>query len=278
MAQLDTKDVNRIRDSGQFQLAERLSQGTGIAVFLNVSQPPFDDVRVRQAFNLAVDRQLLIDVIHQGYARIQYGPLTPSVRGYWPGVEKIGYGYDLEQAKSLMAEAGYTPGSDGILQKDGQPLQLKLNALSNVPETVQAATILQEQFKALGVAVEIEQADAGVLSASMIQGDYTFAVTGSGWADSSLIFGLFHSSMIGGLNMSQVKDAELDAFLLQMMFAPSLEVNLSAGNDAQKYIVEQAYVVPLYAPQRFIAIANWLQGVRVSADGPVELFDAYLVK
>ena len=117
-----------------------------------------------------------------------------------------------------------------------------------------------------------------MLTASMLKGDYNFAVTGSGWADSSLIFGLFHSSMIGGLNLSQVKDPELDAFLLKMMFAPSLEVNLSAGNDAQRLIVERAYLIPLYAPQYFTAIAKWLHGVRVSPDGTTELFDAYITK
>ena len=52
------------------------------------TKPPFDDLKVRQAINYAIDRQTLIDVILKGKGVIQYGPLSPSVTGYWSGVEK----------------------------------------------------------------------------------------------------------------------------------------------------------------------------------------------
>jgi peptide/nickel transport system substrate-binding protein len=277
-AWIQTNDVKRIKEGDQFEVFERLVQGISPMIVLNNGKPPFDDVRVRQAFSLAVDRRVLIDVVLQGGGQIQYGPISPSVRGYWPGVEYIGYGYDLEQAKALMAEAGYTAGADGILEKDGEPLRLTLKAPAAAPEHVKVATILQEQYKALGVEVTLQQEEGGVMGAEMLAGDFNFAVYGVGWADSSLLFALFHSSMIGGMNSSFVNDPQLDALLAQMLFTADPKVNASAGNDAQRYIVEQALVIPLYTSVRYLAVDSAVQGVLPIDTFIVELFDAYIVK
>ena len=63
-----------------------LEKGTGLTLAMNVQKPPFDDVNVRKAFNYAIDRQKLIDLIAQGYGEPIFGPLTPSTEGYFPGV------------------------------------------------------------------------------------------------------------------------------------------------------------------------------------------------
>ena len=77
---------------------------------LNNRVPPFDDVRVRQAFNYALDKERLIDNFWNGQALPAQGALPPGMPGFDSG--RVGYGYDPERARRLLAEAGYASGGD----------------------------------------------------------------------------------------------------------------------------------------------------------------------
>lgn len=160
---LETRDVELIESTGNFTILEATQQGPRPFFLFNTEQKPFDDVKVRQAFNQAVDRDAFIQILTQGTATYLYGPLTPSQIGYWDGVEQIGYKLDLEKAKALMQEAGYTYDANNmLLTPEGQPFTLTVNTLP-VESWVKAAEILGEQLKALGVAVEISQKEPGLL-------------------------------------------------------------------------------------------------------------------
>ena len=74
-----------------------------------MSQPPFDDVRVRKAFALAIDREELADVIIHGAGYPSMGGfIPPGIPGHSPG---IGLPYDPDRARRLMLEAGHPEGS-----------------------------------------------------------------------------------------------------------------------------------------------------------------------
>ncbi|MEA2524123.1 MAG: peptide/nickel transport system substrate-binding protein [Thermomicrobiales bacterium] len=85
----------------------------------------FDDIRVRQAISHAIDRQGLADAIYFGHAIATYGPIPSNWKWYEPGVEQFNQ-FDLEKAKSLLEEAGWTVGSDGIREKNGVKLSFTL--------------------------------------------------------------------------------------------------------------------------------------------------------
>jgi peptide/nickel transport system substrate-binding protein len=85
----------------------------------------FDDVRVRQAISHGIDRQALADAIYFGHAIATYGPIASNWKWYEPGVEAFNQ-FDPEKAKSLLTEAGWTPGSDGIVEKNGTKLSFTL--------------------------------------------------------------------------------------------------------------------------------------------------------
>jgi peptide/nickel transport system substrate-binding protein len=75
---------------------------------LRTDREPLDDPRVRQALNLAINKDELVNAVLEGQAYETPGPLAPVVFGYTPGIE--GYGYDPDEARSLLAEAGYPDG------------------------------------------------------------------------------------------------------------------------------------------------------------------------
>ncbi len=77
-------------------------------VGMNTWEPPFDDVRVRQAMNHAIDVELIVDTIFDGHAYPNGSPCNQMLTGYDPNFE--GYEYDPEKAKALLEEAGYPDG------------------------------------------------------------------------------------------------------------------------------------------------------------------------
>jgi peptide/nickel transport system substrate-binding protein len=96
-------------------------------LMMRQDKPPFDDVRVRQAVNMAIDREAIVDNILAGYGELTNGPIVKGEFGWSQELEESGYEYDPEKAKELMAEAGYGDGVQvtfdtrpGTFPKDGE--------------------------------------------------------------------------------------------------------------------------------------------------------------
>jgi peptide/nickel transport system substrate-binding protein len=272
------KDVARIEGLGHFDVISIDFQGAGPYLLFNVSAPPFDDIRIRKAFNLAINREELIRVVALGYGEPLWGLITPATYGYWEGAREIGYGYDLDAARVLMAEAGYRLNGDGLLEKEGQPLELVLKVTPSVrSNSIKIAEVLAEQFKALGVGLEIEQLERGVLQAAIASGDYTLSISFWGWAEAQIIAPLFLSSMIGAMNESRVADPEFDPLLLAVLAEPNREVLQERLNQAQRYVIEQAYTAPLFTLQLHLALSRRAANVLVRPmTEEIELFDAHI--
>jgi peptide/nickel transport system substrate-binding protein len=274
IAKIQTKDLERLTGTGQFQFLETLYQGAGPWIVFNVERPPLDDVRIRQALNYAVDRKALLKVVGYGQGEVTYGPLSPAVRGYWPGVEKIGYGYDPDKAKALFKEAGYTTGADGMLQKDGKPLKIKLSVY---PAHQKVAEPLQQQFKELGVGIELHVNEGAALSAQVREGTTEMVVDYWPWPDSTILYALFHSKLIGVLNLGRVKADDVDKLCNDINTLTDDKARQASTDALQKLIVERAYVAPLYALKTFTAVNKQVHGIiHSSISGYNDFFDAWM--
>jgi len=119
--------------------------GHHVAVSMRTDMPPFNDVRVRQAMKLVVDRQKMLDTVMFGMGSL--GNDTP-VAPFNPFYDDLGgvRQRDVEKAKALLAEAGYT---------DKNPLSVTLYTSSNTPPELDVALTYQQMAKDAGVDVEI---------------------------------------------------------------------------------------------------------------------------
>jgi len=118
----------------------------------NTKKPPFDDVRVRQAINYAVDRQKVLTNVLNGQGKAgQYG-LTPDIRTFsnYPKELIQGYAVDVERAQALLKDAGY-PNGDGF-----PAVTLEINSGGNINPRV-ATEIRRQLMNNLGISVEISQ-------------------------------------------------------------------------------------------------------------------------
>jgi len=149
-----------------------------IYIAYNLDRPLFQDKRVRQALSHGVDRQGILDSVLFGQ-----GDLVDSAIPFqsWAHSDSVPtYRYDLEAARKLLTEAGWTPGTDGILQNNGRRLAFTLSIQSGDVRRQGVATIAQDAWRKLGIQVQIEQLEAAALNAKYLQAHDFDAVIGGG--------------------------------------------------------------------------------------------------
>ncbi len=131
---------------------------------LNMKNPLFQDIRVRRAINYAIDKQGLIDTVAHGIQIASDSPLSSLSWAYNPHV--MHYGYSPTTARALLAEAGWTPGPDGIMTKNGQRLTFSFSAVTGGATGEATEQIVQEQLKAVGMDVKIKNYPAEIFFAA----------------------------------------------------------------------------------------------------------------
>ncbi len=143
-------DLLRLRDDENVQVIEDPSMHVWWTAF-NTQQEPFDDVRVRQAFNYAIDKEAIIDNILQGTGELAHSPLPPIVWGYNNDLEN--YEYDPDKAMELLEEAGYGDGLEVTytIPESGSGMQQ--------PQSM--AVAIQSDLAKVGVDLEIEIVEWG---------------------------------------------------------------------------------------------------------------------
>ncbi len=178
----------------------------------NVNRAPFDDARVRQALSLAVDREAYLTLVTGGAGGIgMTAGFSPPDTPLGLSTEQLlglpGYGADregdVERAKLLLAEAGYPEGfSTAIMVR------------SDVPVWVNSALFFQDQWRKLGLDVQVDQAEFGASIGRMLQGDYDVRIGGVAFNTTDPDHYLWaHFTTDGPNNLSYATDAEADRLL-----------------------------------------------------------------
>lgn len=214
---------------------------------LNMSRPPFNDLRVRQAVAHAIDTEGIVIATLENVAAPGIGPMAPSE--VWVNPDLVGYPYDPEKAKSLLAEAGIEEGS----------LTVGLwtyPTRANLPPT---AVALQNMLSQVGINVEIRIAQYDPLEPDVLAGNYDmFIISRSHVTDNYDPEGFFTSdySCEGSFNMALFCDEKFDALLAQ---ARTL-LDPNARYDIYRQL--QTIIVDEQAAGIFLNYTMYIDGVR----------------
>jgi oligopeptide transport system substrate-binding protein len=260
-----TSYIDAIKDtSGPFYQDLSISPMLSIYyVGFNCSSPPFDDINVRKAFSLAIDKDKLVSLVYKDMVKKADGVLPPGIPGYNENL--VGLGYDVNQARELIKSSKY----GDISQLP--PITLTTSGYGGgVGSTLEALVYQWKQN--LGVDVSIRQLEPETYSYNLkVEKDQMFD---TGWnADyphpQDFLDILFSSG--ANYNYGEYSNPKFDALIQAANKETNLEQSLILYQQAEKVLVDDAACIPLSFDQNYLLIKPYVKGYSVNALGSVPL-------
>jgi len=270
-------NLRAVQDNPRLQVLSRENTGINRSLFLNTSKAPFDDVRVRQAFQSAVDVAGAVKAAYFGAVRPADNILGPATLYYDASVATL-WGLDLTKANRLLDEAGWTQkDAAGIRSKVGQPLRVQLvyDSASVSASDVTLAQAIQFSVKKAGFDLQLDPLDAGGYTSHVAADDYDLVAFYFVRAEPDILRIEFHSNYIPPKGGNVARVTGLDAKLIQAIGAPDAE-RKRLYSEIQRQVISEAYVVPLYVPAFRLGVSKQLQGINWATNAKPNLYDANL--
>lgn len=227
--------------------------GTRLFYFaFNVTAKPWDNQTLRQAVACAIDREAVLDAAVYGKGKLQTTILNRGLWGFYDDME--GFDYDIERAKSLMAEAGYAGGS-----ASKTVLKTSLTYATSSPYE-QIATVIQANLKEIGIEVTLNPLEDATLKSECVEGNQELFL----WRwneDSKVDFvyrDLFYTDSAS--NYHHYSDKKADELTDTVATEKDEEARLAAAQELQTYLVDACPQVPLYIANLVIAYNKNLHG------------------
>jgi peptide/nickel transport system substrate-binding protein len=249
-------DVARVE--GMSQLDTVRIHGTRMDYLgFNMNKAPYDNMKVRQAIAMAVNKDDIVYGILDGQGVPAVGPLAPTVNGNYQGLTPLDY--DVEAAKALLAEAGFENGfNTTIFVNEGNKARADI------------AELVQHQLGQIGINVEIKIVEWGAFLEQTAAGDHELFILGwttvTGDADYGL-YALFHSSQHGSPgNRSFYSNDRVDELLDYARSEADQPKRNEAYKEISEILVEEAPMVYLQHPD-FVYGTNGVTGLFVDFGG-----------
>jgi oligopeptide transport system substrate-binding protein len=236
---------------------------TGYVVF-DVNQPPFDDLKVRQAFSMAFDRQKYIDVVLSGRALPAIGIFPPGLPGFNIGLQ--GLPYDPGRARQLLAESKYGNNLPPIVYTDA-------GIGSYIGGDVAAMAQMWQQT--LGVEITVENLEPNYYIEKIYAGEHG-QIFGGGWcADfpdpENFADVLFHSQ--SAQNSGRYSNPELDSLLEAARVEQDVSKRIQMYQQAEQMIVDDAPVLFTTHSLSYMLVKPYVKGyVFTPIDVPIERY------
>lgn len=227
----------------------------------NFTNPLFQDKRVRQAIMHSWDRPAMIKGFLEGFAEPASGPISPALGAYLNRNVKT-YEFDRARARQLLAEAGWQPGPDGILVKDGRRFRTVLSYPTfQMFEPLSA--LIQQYLRAIGIEVVLDGLDFNTFIAQRFLVKRYELIAGY-WrypADPDFFPYMHSSNAERGFNVPLYKNAEVDAVLEAGRKGTTVQERRRAYMKFQELVAEDLPYLYLWWPNEIRAINRRLKGV-----------------
>jgi peptide/nickel transport system substrate-binding protein len=259
-------ELARLKGDDRFTVVEQAGMHTWWVAF-NHTRAPFDDTRVRQAMNYAINKQAIVDNILKGTGILAINPLPPVVWSYTDDVQR--YDYDPEKAKELLAEAGYPDGFSCVfwIPESGSGMQ----------QPVPMGTAMQADLKAVGIDCEIETFEWGTYLDKVIvpPEDAEFDLMEMSWIgdngdpDNHLFILLSGEQWPPhGYNMGFYKNDEVDALLREARTTLDRAKRTELYVKAQKLIAEDPPWMMIDHETQIVVMDKKIKDFKLHPTGP----------
>lgn len=219
---------------------------------MNLAREPFDDLKVRKAINLAIDKEEIIEIVANGYGTALGSNMSPIMERYYQeGLEDY-YKTDVVAAKSLLAQAGYPEG-----------FKTKITVPSNYQFHVDTAQVIVEQLKKVGITAEIELIEWSIWLDRVYTGrDYEMTIVGlTGKLSAYDILKRYLSDY--PRNFYNYFNPRYDELVNSAIKQTDIDKKAALFKQAQVLLTEEAVAVYIMDPNFIVALAPNLFGYNV---------------
>lgn len=254
VANISLNDIDRARDpKSDLSKVYKTSPQFSIAyIAFNTSVPPFDDVAVRRAMGLAIDRKRVAEVTFKNMLQPATGILMPQLPGYVPADKTLQY--NVEAAKAELAKSKYA----------GKMPPIEITEVGAGAEAGVDTQAFLEMWKQIGLNISIRQTDFATFLADQDAG--RLQAFNAGWImdypdPEDILDVKFHSK--SPLNDVKYKNEEVDKLLDAARVEPNADRRLDIYRQVEKKIVDDAAWLPLYFSTTHVvvkdAVKNWFE-------------------
>lgn len=247
------EDSQRLRDAGEGYTVFSTPSNSVKHFPLNNNHPILGEKVVRQAMMHALDRQRIIDDLWNGEAVVADANLTPAAPYYKEGLKT--YEYDPELAGSMLDEAGWVMGDDGIREKDGEKLSFTCTTITGDQARRPIAELAQQLFKEVGIDMQLEEAPVASILEAMRQGDMDCSLFN--WTYGSAIDPDASATLRsdGANNFSRFQNERVDELLDAGLVETDPEARRAYYDEIQEIVAEEV-------PFLYLQYDNWLDVFR----------------
>jgi peptide/nickel transport system substrate-binding protein len=231
-----------------------------VLMHLNPNTKPFDDVIVRKAMSMALDRSQMVQVALGGFSEPADVTGLSSAYKDWKVEDPSKLGdwttYNAQKAGQMLEDAGYKLGADGFrTMKDGTPMKFQLTMVQGFTDWISAGEIMVQNWKDIGINVETKMIDPGAFFGSVPMGDYQIALWfGYG---SPTPYGQYINMMgtatavpwgtFTMVNFAHYSSSAADALLTEFAATNDQAKQIEIGKQLQQVFADEAPLIPLWS-------------------------------
>jgi ABC-type dipeptide transport system, periplasmic component len=258
--QVPLTDIERINKDDAMKLVRTSMYRTEFIAF-NTEKAPFNDPKVRLAIAEAIDFKALISGVYQNVGTQEVSFMGPAVFGHNPNL--VPYSFDVENAKKLLAEAGYPEGFKATLYVPDRKIRITL------------AEVIQAQLRPLGIDIQIITLEQGTYFNETEAGKHDICIDGwsnqTGDADFSLTPTLTPGGIASGQNIARYDNPQVTALLDQARVEIDPEKRKVLYYEAQEIIRNDAPILVTQATEQIDVVGKNVNGFWVTPGGVVVL-------
>ncbi|CPR19606.1 TIGR04028 family ABC transporter substrate-binding protein [Brenneria goodwinii] len=282
--QIQAYDEKRVQDQGVSVYASA-TRGVNNSLSFRPDNPLVADLRVRQALLHATNAKEIVQTLFSDNYPQATSVLAKTAQGYVDLSDKLTF--DAEKSARLLDDAGWKTGAQGVRQKEGQALILTAYESPPQPQNKETLQLVAQQWAKIGVKLNIQAGDAGSKTVDNLDPEKTALYPSMvGRADPDVLKSQFYPTLRnvllqkGGASdkVKNFEDSRLNALLDGIASETSHEKRLALVGDVQRYLIDQAYVIPIFEEPQVYAAAPTTKGIDFEAVGRPSFYNTWLDK
>jgi len=282
--QIQAYDEKRVEDQ-KFSIYAPPTRGVNNSVAIRPDNALVADLKVRKALLHGTNAKEIVETLFSPRYPQARSVIASTAAGFVDLSAKLAY--DEAKAKQLLDEAGWTPGANGLRQKDGRDFVLSTYESLPQPQNKETLQLVAQQWARIGVKLNVLSGDAGSRAVDTLDPDKTGVLPGMvGRADPDVIKSNYYPTnrnvllQKGGVSqkVKSFEDTRLNGLFDAIAAETDAARRLALAGEVQNYLIDQAYVIPIFEEPQAFAGAGWVRDVGFEAVGRPSFYSTWLAR